>query len=62
VISTRLRLKHRDLSEKIRQKLPMPAECPVFIGHTGLQGSQKLQLPEIPPEHKLRQELPLDWQ
>ncbi|MEY3226460.1 MAG: hypothetical protein ACK6D0_01135 [Planctomyces sp.] len=62
VISTRLSLQHQYQIRKNRQKLPMPSKGTVFIAHTCPQGSQKLQLPEIPSEHKLRQELPMDWQ
>ena len=62
VISTRLSLQHQYQIRKNRQKLPVPADPPVFIAHPRPQGSQKLQLPEIPSEHKLRQELPMDWQ
>jgi hypothetical protein len=62
VISPRLSLSDGDPNRKIRQKLPLRPERHVFIGRTCLQGSQKLQLPEIPSEHKLRQELPMDWQ
>jgi len=62
VISPRLCPKHQHQIRKNQQKLPVPADPPGFIAHPLPQGSQKLQLPEIPSEHKLRRELPMDWQ